>query len=91
MRCRSDFHPQVPVTHVTLAMTYCHECMGWRVYLTSHCQLDDEDPQVLASGIVGYGPFDDLPTIAQDTWERLWRELNTPGRPWDLQPLPPAS
>jgi hypothetical protein len=82
-RCSSGFHPQVPVTMVALALTYCHQCMAWRRSLSIYTTGGDELLDVELAINLEYGPFDPLDTVVGEALAEFLAEMKVPGRPWD--------
>jgi hypothetical protein len=81
--CDSRFHPQVPVSGVYLWLTYCHQCMSWRLSRSIYTQHGNETEVVEQAKDLEFGPFDSLEqvTAAGSAW--LKALMLAPGRPWD--------
>lgn len=83
--CNSHFHPQVPVTCVTVTVVYCHQCDAFVLYSGRSTSLADELQAEEEFSTVEYGPFDTVVSVLQDALTALNYHLVGAGRPWDAR------
>ena len=84
--CRNRHHPQVPQTYVAMTISYCHQCMSWRVLASAHTQQGEDDVLNVMSIERDFGPFDDVTFVLDEAEMLIEKYMLRPGRPWDPQP-----
>jgi len=82
-RCNGQNHAQVPVTVITVTISYCHQCAAWSIYAGRITQHDDEDVQAEEYTEDHLGPFDGVPTVLEFSIGHLTGLLGGSGLPWD--------
>lgn len=65
----------LPVTQLHLIVTRCHHHEAWVVDSRVQTQYDG-DPQVLASTVSEFGPFDSLDTVGRSVASILREQLD---------------
>lgn len=78
-------HPcgNLPLTSVHAHLHYCHHHQAWFATVERILQEDD-DPRVVSSGHIDFGPFDRLDDVLGWLGSAVPASLALPGGPWVL-------
>ena len=81
--CEGQYHAQVPVTNVTVTISYCHQCQAFSIYAGRSVQFSDDDFRTYDFVEDHLGPFDGVHTALNLTFGHLEALLLGSGLPWD--------